>query len=101
MSGCSFRDMESPGCKSTPFVSFPNTTSRTVVIDCKSVISQGASVNDSTDPNLCCISYVQIDEDARRVVQVGELLATLAFGSACQVVLVHLDDQPLLRILGR
>ena len=59
---------------------------------------RGASVNDGIDQTLCSISYVSIDEAARRVVKLGSgaLLAKLDLRNAYRVVPVHPDDQPLL-----
>ena len=56
---------------------------------------RGASVNDGIDPDLCSISYVRIDQAAKRALDMGHgaLMAKLGFQNAYRIVPVHKDDR--------
>ena len=58
------------------------------------------SVNDGIDKQLSSLSYVRIDDAARRVLQTGTdtLLAKLDLQSAYKVIPVHGDDRHLLGV---
>ena len=59
---------------------------------------RGASVNDGIDPDLCSISYVRIDQAAKRALDMGHgaLMAKLDLQNAYRIVPVHEDDRHLL-----
>ena len=59
---------------------------------------RGASVNDGIDPDLCSISYVRIDQAAKRALDMGHgaLMAKLDLRNAYRIVPVHEDDRHLL-----
>ena len=58
----------------------------------------GHSVNDGTDPDLCSLSYVSVDDAARTATRLdqGALLAKVDIKSAYRMVPVHPEDRLLL-----
>ena len=59
-----------------------------------------ASVNDGIDRELCTLSYVTVEQVARKVSRLGKgaLLAKVDIESAYRLVPIHPDDRPLLSI---
>ena len=60
----------------------------------------GASVNNGIDAKLCSLEYASVKQAAKMVKRLGRatLMAKLDLSSAHRQVLVHPDDQPLLRL---
>ena len=56
-----------------------------------------ASVNEGIDPELCCLSYVSVDEIANIVMHlgIGALMAKVDVESAYRLIPVHPHDRPL------
>ena len=62
---------------------------------------QQCSVNDGIDPTLVSLSYIQVEQVGRSVLELGPgtQLAKIDIKSAYRVVPVHPDDCPLLGML--
>ena len=67
------------------------------------VPSQGASVNDGIENELCSLKYVSVDEAMREVIELGQgtQLAKFDIESAYRLIPVHGDDRPLLGMRWR
>ena len=63
--------------------------------------SEGWSVNDGIDPELCSLSYVTVDDAAAAIVRLGRgaELAKVDIKSAYRIVSVHPEDRILLGML--
>ena len=58
----------------------------------------GSSVNDGIDESLCSLSYVSVDDVARKILELGtgSEMAKLDITSAYRIVPIHPGDRPLL-----
>ena len=64
---------------------------------------KGTSVNDGVEPDMCSLPYASVDDASAMIVRLdqGVKLAKLDIVSAYRIVLIHPEDRPLLRMMGR